>query len=94
MKITIELPDEQVKKLLDEAISRKISELSSEAITKRMNEVLATKFDRVSEGVVQAAIDARASSIMNTHLSRGYANSIINNALGEAAMKLLKERAK
>lgn len=90
MKLIIELNDADLKRAIDEQVSKLIADMTGESIKAQVNRILAVKFERVNQDNVQASIDEAASRAVLAVTSRGYDNSIIRAALATAAEKLLK----
>ena len=95
MKVTIEIPDEKMKHILETAIQAKIAEITNEYIKTKVNDIMRVKLDRIKEyqigpDVWQHAINEHVSSEfsrMAGGISRRH--DYLSKLVGEAIAKLI-----
>jgi hypothetical protein len=94
MKLTIELDDAELLRLIKQQVSAAVSALSSEYLNNEVDRILAIKFERLDQATVadsiRASVDEAVNSYVKAHLPHGSLRAIF----GEAAERLIKEKTK
>lgn len=91
MKIVIELNDADLRKAIDEQLSKAIAGMADNIITEKINSILEVKFKRINDAGVDAAVAHAAKLAVEKVANSGYNNSAIRDALAAAAARVIKE---